>query len=483
MPFINRLLHWARTEPDRAAVVVGDTRMTYGELADRAACLQLPAGEMIGLLIDHPADFVVAFTAVVGRGRCAAVLDSGWPDDLRHRILDALKPDAVLTSTGLAQTPAGAYVDRTALSDAPADARFYCGFTSGTSGVPKGFVRTVGSWSRSLERSVDWFGLTPGLRVFAPGQLAASLTLYALAESLYSGSTFHTAPPGTPTARGPAMAQVLRSERIEHLIGVPSALRLALGRSAGELPYLRTVVSGGAKLSAAETAIIRRRAPAARVFEYYGASELSLVTVRRADGAAGDDVGHPFPGVEIRIDADDIGDDIADDKMGKHGGTGTVQVLTDTAIEGYLFGDDGRAFQRHGNWVTVQDRGWIDDDGALHLTGRHGDMVVVAGTNVYPAEIETVLVQAGYPAAVVLGIPDEHRGSFMAAVIEAPPETVLDAVQLRSRLKEALPAVKVPQRVFRTVCLPLTAAGKPDRMALEAAVRAGGGGGVLEPVS
>ncbi|WP_299165206.1 class I adenylate-forming enzyme family protein [uncultured Arthrobacter sp.] len=473
MPFIDRLLHWARTEPDRDAVVVGDIRITYGELADRAARLQLPAGEMIGLLIDHPADFVVAFTAVVGRGRCAAVLDSGWPNDLQYRILDALEPDAVLTSTRLAQTSAGAYVAGTALSDAPADARFYCGFTSGTSGVPKGFVRTVGSWSKSLERSVDWFGLTPGLRVFAPGPLAASLTLYALAESLYSGATFHSAPPGTPMARGPAMAQVLRSERIEHFIGVPSALRLALGRLLGELPYLRTVVSGGSKLSAAETAIIRRRAPAARVFEYYGASELSLVTVRRADGAAGDDVGHPFPGVEIRIDADDL--------TNKPGGTGTIQVLTDTAIEGYLFGDDGRAFQRHGNWVTVQDRGWIDDDGALHLTGRHGDMVVVAGTNVYPSEIETILARAGYPAAVVLGIPDVHRGYVLAAVIEAPPETVLDAVGLRFRLKQLLPAVKVPQRLFRTVCLPLTAAGKPDRMALEAAVRAGGGGGVIEP--
>lgn len=466
MPFINRLLHWARTEPERAAVVVGDRRLTYGELADRASALQVSVG-MTAIQLEDPVDFAVTLTALVGRGGCAAVMDPAWPESLRLRVLDALRPDAVLTSRPLMDASGAP-----PLADPPADARFYCGFTSGTSGVPKGFVRTTGSWSRSLQRSVDWFGITPGLRVFAPGPLAASLSLYALAECLYAGATFHSLPPGNAGAKGPRMAEILRSGHIEHLVGVPSALRLALERMETELPHLHTVVSGGSKLSAAETRIIMRAAPAARVFEYYGASELSLVTVRRVDGGPGDDVGHPFPGVQLRIDTDRDAD--------RHGRAGTVLVRTDTAIEGYLFGDDGRAFQRRGDWVTVQDRGWIDDAGALHLTGRHGDMVVVAGTNVYPAEVEAALAQAGFPAAVVLGVPDARRGSSLAAVIEAQPDSAIDAHGLRIRLRELLPAAQVPGAVFRIGRLPFTAAGKPDRASLESAVLAGDG--VLEPI-
>jgi acyl-CoA synthetase (AMP-forming)/AMP-acid ligase II len=465
MPFINRLLSWARTEPARAAVVAGERRLTYGELALRASLLRVPGGGMIAIQAGDPVDFAVAFAAVVGRGRCAAVLDPAWPEDLRRRVLDVLRPDAVLTAADVTEEAAP-------LADPPGDARFYCGFTSGTSGVPKGFVRAAGSWSRSLERSVDWFGVTPGLRVFAPGTLAASLSLYALAECLYAGATFHAPAPGNPAGKGPGMAEVLRSGRIEHLVGVPSALRLALERVEGELPHLRTVVSGGSRLSAAEIRMIRHTAPAARVLEYYGASELSLVTARQLTDRAGDDVGHPFPGVQIRIDAD------ANDRDGR---TGTIHVRTDTAIEGYLFGDDGRAFQRNGEWVTVQDRGWIDDDGALHLTGRHGDMVVVAGTNVYPAEVEAALEQAGYPTAVVLGIPEARRGSSLAAVIEAPRDAPVDARRLRGRLKELLPAAKVPSAMFRIGRLPLTAAGKPDRGVLRAKVLAGDGG--LERIS
>lgn len=467
MPFINRLLYWARTEPERAAVVVGDRRLTYGELAGCASALQVPAGGMTAIQLEDPVDFTVTFTAVVGRGGCAAVLDAAWPESLRLRVLDALRPDAVLTSRPSMDTS-----DAPPLADPPADARFYCGFTSGTSGVPKGFVRTSGSWSRSLQRSVDFFGITPGLRVFAPGPLAASLSLYALAECLYAGATFHGLPPGNAAAKGPRIAEVLRSGHIQHLVGVPSAVRLALERMETELPHLHTVVSGGSKLTAAETRIIRRAAPAARVFEYYGASELSLVTVRRVDEGPGDDVGHPFAGVRLRIDTD------AD--AGRHSKAGTVLVRTDTAIEGYLFGDDGCAFQRRGDWVTVQDRGWIDDDGALHLTGRHGDMVVVAGTNVYPAEVEAALAQAGFPTAVVLGVPDPRRGSSLTAVIEARPGAALDAHRLRARLRELLPVGQVPNSVFRIGHLPLTAAGKPDRASLEAAVLSGDG--VLEPV-
>lgn len=457
MPFINRLLHWAAADPARAAVVVGDRQLTYGELASRASSQPLPSGNLIGIEVKDPLEFSVVFTAVVGRGRCAAVLDPAWPDALRHRVLTELRPATVLTGEEIISGIAPPLIE------APAHTRFYCGFTSGTSGVPKGFVRTVGSWSRSLQRSIDWFGVTPGLRVFAPGPLAASLSLYALAECLFAGATFHAPAPGQAGARVTQTSEILRTGQIEHLVAVPSALRLALERNQGTLPSLRTVVSGGSRLSPVEAGIITRAAPNARIFEYYGASELSIVTARRVDGNLGGDVGRPFPGVCLRIEHS---------SPPSQDRSGTIFVRTDTAIEGYLFGDDGRAFQRHGDWVTVQDRGWIDDEGALHLTGRNGDMVVIAGMNVYPAEVEAAFAAAGYPSVVVLGVPDARRGAALSAVIEAPRDEVIDGRLLRTRLKHLLPAGKVPRSVFRSGAVPLTAAGKPNRAALKAAVLA-----------
>ncbi|NJC22323.1 acyl-CoA synthetase (AMP-forming)/AMP-acid ligase II [Arthrobacter pigmenti] len=457
MPFINRLLSWADAEPVRPAVVVGERTLSYGELAARAAEYSPPEVPMIALEPADPIVFAVALAAVVGRGRCAVVLDPAWPAAVRMRILTELQlGDASLAGPG--QASAG-----TALADGAEDSLFYCGFTSGTTGVPKAFVRTVGSWSRSLERSVAYFGLAPGSRVFAPGPLSASLSLYALAESLFAGATFHALDSRPEPLTGARMGEVLRSERIEHFVGVPAALRLGLQRAAGALPDLQCVVSGGSKLSDAETALIREAAPQARIFEYYGASELSLVTAKRLGALRTNDVGMPFPGVQLRIQ--DSGTD-------EHG---TVWVRTDTAIEGYLSGDDGLAFQRKGDWVTVGDQGWIDDAGALHLTGRRADMVVSAGTNVYPTEVELALAAAGYPLAVAFGVPDPQRGSSIAAVIEVGTDTSIDGARIREQLRATLSAAKVPRALYRTARIPVTAAGKPDRVGLRNLILAGDG--------
>ncbi|WP_028278759.1 AMP-binding protein [Arthrobacter sp. H5] len=447
MPFINRLLRWAEEDPGRAAVVVDGRILTYAELARRAALVPLPAeGTMTAIDAADPLHFAVALTAVVGRGRCAAVLDPQWSPEVRSRVVERLRPDSLITSVEAGPVPAG-------LSDGPDESLFYCGFTSGTTGAPKAFLRSVGSWRLSLERSVPFFGLASGARVFAPGRLSASLTLYALIESIFAGASFHAIPAETRLALGPAIREVLRRERIQHLVAVPSVLRLGLEPNREPLADLACVVSGGAKLAVADEAIIRRAAPGARVFEYYGASELSFVAARELGGTPTEAVGAPFPGVRIRI---------APEGTGTHG---TVWVNTDTAAEGYAFGDDGSAFRREDGWVTVGDQGWIDDDGALHITGRQADMIVTSGTNVYPSEVEQALAGAGLPHSVVLGVPDPRRGQSVAVVLQHVPAEV-DAGLLRGRLAQRLPRQRMPHRYFRCESIPLSAGGKPDRAAL-----------------
>jgi acyl-CoA synthetase (AMP-forming)/AMP-acid ligase II len=110
------------------------------------------------------------------------VLDPKWPAGQRTAVRQRLASG----NSGPGQTDA--------LADGPADSSFLVGLTSGTSAVPKGFIRSRASWQASFERSIGYFGLTQGDVTLAPGPLSASLNLYALAECLYAGAPFFTLP-------------------------------------------------------------------------------------------------------------------------------------------------------------------------------------------------------------------------------------------------------------------------------------------------
>jgi long-chain acyl-CoA synthetase len=474
MPFVDRLVDWAGRFPDRDAVVIDGERLSYAELCRRAARLRLPAPagvplprQLVALDLGSTLDFAVAFTAVVGRGRAAAVLDPAWPAGVRAAALDGLEPGCAIAGSGLAglEGPAGS-PEELAVGD-PRDV-FYCGFTSGTTRIPKAFVRTVGSWQRSLERSTAYFGTAPGDRVLVPGPLSASLSLYALAECLYAGATFF----GQSKPDTAAALELLSGGGITQLVAVPSQLRM-LGRRAREpWPAVRTIVSGGAKLGEGETAAIQRLAPKAAVYEYYGASELSFVAARLAAPGAGPQlVGRPFPGVELRIGSP-AGDGSAAAAAGSAPAPGTIWVRSDMVCQGYLAGDDGLSFRREGDWATVGDYGWLDEDGQVHVAGRSSDLIVTGGFNVYPHEIEEVLRSRGCDA-VVVGLPDGLRGRTVAAVIRTDGPPGFTAKALRGLCARELAPFKVPRRFYWVREWTPGHAGKTSRPDLVRAIEAG----------
>ncbi|MFD1211368.1 class I adenylate-forming enzyme family protein [Arthrobacter sp. GCM10027362] len=470
MPFVDRLVDWAARCPDRDAAVIDGQRLSYAQLCRRAAGLRLPEPdggslpELVALDLGNTLDFVVAFTAVVGRGRIAAVLDPAWPDPVRAAALDRLGPGAVFTGANFA-TPEGSAGSPAALADGGPGRLFYCGFTSGTTRMPKAFVRTVGSWQRSLERSTAYFGTAPGDRVLVPGPLSASLGLYALAECLYAGATFY----GQTAPDTAAALDLLTTGTATRLVAVPSQLRMLGLRARSPWPSVRSVVSGGAKLGGEEVGVLHRLAPGAAVHEYYGASELSFVAARLATPGAGPHlVGRPFPGVELRIGSPDGGG--AGDAAGR--GPGTIWVRSDMVCQGYVAGDDGISFRREGQWATVGDYGWLDADGQLHVAGRSSDMIVTGGFNVYPHEIEEVLRSHGCDA-VVVGLPDASRGRSVAAVLrsDGPPE--LTAGALRGLCAGELAPFKVPRRFYWVREWPRGHGGKTARAVLARAIEAG----------
>ncbi|TFD74799.1 class I adenylate-forming enzyme family protein [Cryobacterium fucosi] len=456
MPFLDQLNHWARHQPGATAVEVGADRLSFAGLAARATdALSVGTdGAGIGVLsLPNGIDFAVALAAGIAGDRAVAVLDPGWPDAQRHAVTERLAAEGVRRQA----QPRPDSVP--SLADGHPDSVFLYGFTSGTTSVPKAFTRTRGSWRRSFEAGTDYFGLTGHDRTLAPGPLSSSLTLYALAESLHAGATFVTLPEFDLAA---ALACVA-DRGITRLVLVPTVLRMLSERGlAGGVDgrTLTSIVSAGARLDPATLAAARRFAPNATIHEYYGAAELSFIAasgLRPGDspGANATAVGRAFPGVSLAI-RDEAGRELPRNEPG------TIFVRSDLVSTGYAWGDDGEAFRRDGDWCTVGDLGFLDRDDVLHFLNRRADMIVTAGQNIYPQEVEAALQELpGVASVVAVGVPDARRGSKLVVAVLAGPE--VDAAALRRASAAALAEAKRPRSFYRLAALPLAPTGKLSR--------------------
>lgn len=450
MPFLNRIQRWAAERPHDTAVVIAGRRLDWEQFRDQAAALVADTKSVTALCEPNSAGFAVKFAAAVAGGRQCAVLDPAWPpalqDDLVHRVHASARSAAVATDD--------------ALADGPEETPFLIGLTSGTTSVPKAFTRSRRSWRKSFEASIEFFGLRRDDVTLAPGPLAASLNLYALAECLYAGSEFQTL---ESFDVGDVHAAITH-DRVTRLVLVPTMLRMLSERGLTgcvDASGVRTIICAGSKLDARTLEAARRWAPKATIFEYYGASELSFVSgaglpASRTPSPGGTGIGRSFPGVEVRI-MDDVGSPLGD------GEPGNICVRSAMVSDGYLWGDDGQALRAFDNgWFTVGDQGYLDG-GELHILGRRSDMILTAGRNVYPHEVELALSAVpGVAAAVAAGLPDDLRGQRVVAGV-VPSHGGVTATQLRAGLEDILSKDKRPLQFYALAELPVTDRGKVSR--------------------
>ncbi len=449
MPFLNRIQRWADERPQDTAVVVAGRRLSWAEIRDSATACIAGSAAVTVLAEANSVDFTVRFAAAVAGRRQCAVLDPAWPAPLHQEILQRLD--------GSAQP--GAVTAGDPLADGPPESTFLIGLTSGTTSVPKAFTRSRKSWQESFEASIEFFGLGQDDVTLAPGPLAASLNLYALAECLYAGSEFQT----LETFDVGDVHTAITHDRVTRLVLVPTMLRLLSERGLTgcvDASGLRTIICAGSKLDTRTLEAARRWAPNATIFEYYGASELSFVSGAGLPSgqeldSGGTGIGRPFPGVEVRI-LDDDGAALPD------GDAGNICVRSAMVSNGYLWGDDGEALRSFDGWFTVGDQGYLAD-GELHILGRRADMILTSGKNVYPHEVELALASVpGVAAAVAAGMPDDIRGQRVVAGV-VPAHGGMTATQLRAGLENILPRDKRPLQYFELAELPTTDRGKVSR--------------------
>ncbi|MFJ6026701.1 class I adenylate-forming enzyme family protein [Pseudarthrobacter sp. NPDC092424] len=452
MPFLNKLQRWAAERPHDTAVVIAGRRLDWAQFRDEAASLVAETKSVAALCEPNSIGFAVKFAAAVAGGRQCAVLDPAWPvllqEEIVHRVHAAAQAVAVATDD--------------ALEDGPGDSPFLIGLTSGTTAVPKAFTRSRRSWKESFEASIEFFGLRQDDVTLAPGPLAASLNLYALAECLYAGSEFQT----LETFDVGNVHSAITHDRVTRLVLVPTMLRMLSERGLTgcvDASGVRTIICAGSKLDARTLEAARRWAPNATIYEYYGASELSFVSgaglpAGAAPALGGTGIGRPFPGVAVQI-MDDGGSPLPD------GQPGNICVRSAMVSNGYLWGDDGEALRSFDGWFTVGDQGYLDA-GELHILGRRSDMILTSGKNVYPHEVELALgAVPGVAAAVAAGMPDDLRGQRVVAGV-VPSHGGVTATQLRAGLADILARDKRPLQFYALAELPVTDRGKVSRSLL-----------------
>lgn len=446
----------AAADPSKPALVCDSEildrrRFTRAALALAAELeARLEPGSSIALALPNGPELVALFFAAAMSGRQALVYDPGWPAPYRAAIDAELAPPLSVEGDEPWLRRAFEGADSTPRSPAP-DAPFYVGFTSGSTGLPKGYRRSHRSWIESFEVSRIEFGLSEADVIMAPGVLAASLHLYGIVHALHIGAEavmmhrFH-----------PRRVLGLIAERsVTALYVTPTQLQMLLDAAEGRVcPSLRVLMVSGAKWQPETRAATVRLFPGTEIAEFYGASELSFITVGHGrERAPAGSVGRAARGVSLRI-RDGEGRDLPPGEIG------AIWVKSGMIFDDYACGG-GEEIRREGDWMTVGDHGALDEAGFLHLHGREKRMLVTAGLNVYPEEVERVLVTAqGVEEAAVFGIPDPLRGTELIAVLRAPGTP--DEAVLRAHCRALLPAAKVPRRFLSLSDWPRTSGGKAD---------------------
>lgn len=331
-------------------------------------------------------------------------------------------------------------------------------YTSGTTGQPKGTVRNFGKYGLlELSRILDRLPLESGDKhlVVAPiyhsGGQVFTLLNTALAATVVLRPHFDAED----------ALRSLSQKGINSVFMVPTMLRRVLDLDEEThrqypTPHLRAIISGAAPFARNLRERAIARFGASTVHDFYGATELGWVTLITGNEMLErpGSVGRPLNGQEVRI---------LDEQMNEveRGEVGKIWVRNQHAMSGYLRDQRASDEIRAGDWVTVDDLGYLDEQDYLYLAGRARDMVITGGVNVYPVEIENVLARHPSVADVaVIGVPDEEWGEKLVAVVVPEDDDAFDAEGLEEHARAHLAGFKVPRRWERIDEIPRNPTGK-----------------------
>lgn len=341
-------------------------------------------------------------------------------------------------------------------------------YTSGTTGRPKGVRRrpsTPEQFQMSIRSTAKILGVEPGIRAIIPAPMYHSApNAYAIYSVILEAFLVIM-----PRFDAEELLRLIEKHRITRLQMVPVMFVRLLKlpkevREKYDLSSLEYIIHAAAPCAPEiKKAMIDWWGPI--IHEYYGSTEMSAVTFCTPHDALTHPgtVGKPVPDATVRV-LDERGNEAPP------GCPGTIYGKLNWIADFTYQGDPAKrqSIEKDG-LITSGDIGYFDEDGYLYLCDRANDMVISGGVNIYPAEIEGVLVQMpGVRDCAVFGIPDEEFGESLAAVIEPQDGAQLTADAVRAYLRERIADYKVPKVVEFRVDLPREDSGKLFKRKLRA---------------
>ncbi|WP_144532507.1 acyl-CoA synthetase [Bacillus pumilus] len=465
----------AEMNPDHIAIIDGEERITYEDWYElvrlSAQWLQQTAHEQkrVAFLLSNGASFLQIFAGAASAGWTAIPLDPRWSHEecakklllseaalviIEDRFLNRFDKYSVdmqvLTLSEWKEKMSRNIQGPSNKCDIENDPIFYMGFTSGSTGSPKAFIRRQQSWIESFRTTADTFGITHQDHVLIAGTLLSSHFLYGAISTLYFGGTVTLLEKFTPVKAKKA----IQTGDMTVMYTVPTMTESLLEIDAFEGDNSLLVISSGADWGILSKKQLVINYPHVTFFDFYGTSELSFVSYLSSNDflQKPSSVGRPFPPIQIEVRR-------ADQTVCQPNETGRIYVKSPMSFAGYL-----HEMKTPAEWMTVYDMGWLDEDGYLYMSGRENGMIVYGGLNIFPEEIERVLnEQPEVKRSVVVGVPDPYWGEIPVAIIEQGQQTKT----VRQAVKGKLAAYKVPKKWLVIDRIIETSGGKISRASMK----------------